>query len=130
MDAKSLFLTANADTVYFVGGSTSARADGARDAAEALGTIDDAWWRWVIDFGMPGPDRGEGGKYLLLRRATTADSRRRLLRCALAHDEGADPGALVHGEGRSEAGGRADQEDDPDLPLRGPAASARASLSS
>ena len=24
------------------------------------------WWRWVIDFGLPGPDRGEGGKYLLL----------------------------------------------------------------
>jgi len=22
--------------------------------------------RWVIDFGAPGPDRGEGGKYVLL----------------------------------------------------------------
>jgi hypothetical protein len=32
----------------------------------ALGTLDDFWWRWVIDFGAPGPDRGEGGKYLLL----------------------------------------------------------------
>jgi hypothetical protein len=33
---------------------------------KALGTIDDAWWRWVVDFGAPGPDRGEGGKYLFL----------------------------------------------------------------
>jgi hypothetical protein len=24
------------------------------------------WWRWVTDFGTPGPDRGLGGKYLLL----------------------------------------------------------------
>ena len=24
------------------------------------------WWRWVIDFGLPGPDRGKGGKYLIL----------------------------------------------------------------
>ena len=67
MDAKSLFLTANADTVYFVGGDRSHQgADGAGGAAGALGTFDDAWWRWVIDFGAPGPDRGEGGKYLIL----------------------------------------------------------------
>ena len=33
---------------------------------KALGTLDDFWWRWIIDFGAPGPDRGEGGKYLLL----------------------------------------------------------------
>jgi hypothetical protein len=24
------------------------------------------WFRWVIDFGLPGPDRGTGGKYLIL----------------------------------------------------------------
>ena len=24
------------------------------------------WFRWVIDFGLPGPDRGAGGKYLLV----------------------------------------------------------------
>jgi len=33
---------------------------------DALGTFDDFWFRWVIDFGLPGPDRGQGGKYLLL----------------------------------------------------------------
>lgn len=33
---------------------------------KALGAIDDYWFRWVIDIGLPGPDRGEGGKYLIL----------------------------------------------------------------
>jgi len=33
---------------------------------ETLGLFDDLWFRWVIDFGAPGPDRGLGGKYLLL----------------------------------------------------------------
>lgn len=33
---------------------------------DALGTVDDMWFRWVTDFGRPGPDRGEGGKYLLV----------------------------------------------------------------
>jgi len=31
-----------------------------------LGTVQDAWFRWVVDVGLPGPDRGEGGKYLLV----------------------------------------------------------------
>ena len=31
-----------------------------------LGAIDDAWYRWVIDLGLPGPDRGLGGKYLIV----------------------------------------------------------------
>jgi hypothetical protein len=67
MDANSLFLTANADTVYFVGGIDLSKGPMVLETPpKALGTIDDAWWRWVIDFGAPGPDRGEGGKYLIL----------------------------------------------------------------
>ena len=31
-----------------------------------LGTLDDMWFRWVTDVGFPGPDRGEGGRYLIL----------------------------------------------------------------
>lgn len=30
------------------------------------GTVNDAFFRFVIDMGAPGPDRGKGGKYLLL----------------------------------------------------------------
>jgi hypothetical protein len=32
----------------------------------AVGTINDMWFQWIIDIGFPGPDRGEGGRYLLL----------------------------------------------------------------
>ncbi len=31
-----------------------------------LGTFDDMWFQWIIDAGTPGPDRGQGGKYLIL----------------------------------------------------------------
>src|SRR5271169_539560 len=67
MDAKSLFLTANADTVYFIGFIDLSKGPMVLETPpKALGAIDDAWWRWVIDFGAPGPDRGEGGKFLIL----------------------------------------------------------------
>jgi hypothetical protein len=67
MDAKSLFLTANADTVYFVGFIDLSKGPMVFETPpKSLGTLDDFWWRWVTDFGAPGPDRGTGGKYLLL----------------------------------------------------------------
>ena len=67
MDSSSLFLTANADTVYFVGFIDLSNGPMVFETPpRALGTLDDFWWRWVIDFGAPGPDRGEGGKYLLV----------------------------------------------------------------
>ena len=67
MDAKSLFLTANADTVYFIGTLDLTKGPMVLETPpNALGTLDDMWWRWVIDFGAPGPDRGAGGKYLIL----------------------------------------------------------------
>ena len=67
MDSNSLFLTANADTVYFVGTLDLTNGPMVLETPpNALGTLDDMWWRWVIDFGAPGPDRGAGGKYLIL----------------------------------------------------------------
>ena len=30
------------------------------------GTVNDAYFRFVVDMGGPGPDRGQGGKYLIL----------------------------------------------------------------
>ena len=67
MDSKSVFLTANADVVYFL--SVFDVSDGpivVETPPMALGVIDDMWFRWVTDFGLAGPDRGAGGKYLLL----------------------------------------------------------------
>ncbi|MBV6477951.1 MAG: hypothetical protein HGGPFJEG_00696 [Ignavibacteria bacterium] len=31
-----------------------------------LGAFNDHWYRWVVDVGMTGPDKGQGGKYLIL----------------------------------------------------------------
>lgn len=67
MDAKSLFLTANADTVYTMGVLDLSKGPMVLELAPGLlGTVDDYWFRWVIDLGPPGPDRGEGGKYLIV----------------------------------------------------------------
>ena len=67
IDDKSLFLTTNADTVYFFGFIDLTKGPMVFESPpSALGVLDDMWWRWVTDFGLPGPDRGVGGKYLLL----------------------------------------------------------------
>lgn len=68
-DSNPLFLTANTDTVYC---STflHLKQDGPTvveiPAKCGPGTVNDAYFRFVIDMGLPGPDRGEGGKYLIL----------------------------------------------------------------
>jgi hypothetical protein len=67
MDAKSLFLTANADTVYGIGVLDLTKGPMVLEVPPRfLGAIDDYWFRWVTDIGLPGADRGEGGKYLIL----------------------------------------------------------------
>jgi hypothetical protein len=67
MDAKSLFLTANADTVYYVAVVNLSKGPMViEQPPKGLGTINDMWFSWVIDIGFPGPDRGEGGKYLIV----------------------------------------------------------------
>ncbi len=67
MDSKSLFLTANADTIYIIGGLDLTKGPIVVEVPpEVLGTVQDAWFRWVIDMGLPGPDRGQGGKYLIV----------------------------------------------------------------
>jgi hypothetical protein len=67
LDAKSLFLTANTTTPYTL--LYLSTKDGplvVEVPPEVLGPIDDAWFRRVTDVGITGPDKGKGGKYLLL----------------------------------------------------------------
>lgn len=67
MDSKSLFLTANADTYYFWGYLDLTKGPLVVETPPgALGIFDDMTWKWMGDFGLPGPDRGEGGKYVLV----------------------------------------------------------------
>ncbi len=67
MDCNSLFLTANCDTVYYMSVVNLTEGPMVIEQPPAgLGTINDMWFSWIIDIGRPGPDRGEGGKYLLV----------------------------------------------------------------
>ena len=69
MDSNPLYLTGNTDTVYCM-----VFLDLERDGPTVVeippgtgpGTVDDAFFRFVIDMGAPGPDAGKGGKYLIL----------------------------------------------------------------
>ena len=68
MSAKSIWLTGNTDTVY-----ASAFLDLSNGPVvvevppgTGPGTVNDAFFRFVVDMGGPGPDKGKGGKYLIL----------------------------------------------------------------
>ncbi|MGL1932769.1 MAG: DUF1254 domain-containing protein [Desulfotalea sp.] len=69
LDSKPLFLTGNTDTVYL-----SVILDLKKNGPTVVeipakcgpGTVNDAYFRFVTDMGIPGPDRGAGGKYLIL----------------------------------------------------------------
>jgi hypothetical protein len=67
MDSNSLFLTANCDVIYFVSIVDLSKGPMVIEVPPGtLGTVDDMWFQWIIDAGTPGPDRGQGGKYLIL----------------------------------------------------------------
>ena len=69
MDSNSLFLTGNTDTIYAIGMLDLGR-DGPTvveiPAGAGPGTLNDAYFRFVVDMGAPGEDKGKGGKYLIL----------------------------------------------------------------
>jgi hypothetical protein len=68
MDSNPLFLTGNTDTVY-VSSFFNLKETGPivieMPADAGPGTVNDAFFRFVVDMGPPGPDRGKGGKYLI-----------------------------------------------------------------
>jgi hypothetical protein len=67
MDSKTLFLTANTTTIYnFIWLNTKDGPLVIEAPPKVLGMIDDFWFRWVTDIGATGPDKGQGGKYLVL----------------------------------------------------------------
>ncbi|MDM0085469.1 DUF1254 domain-containing protein [Variovorax sp. J31P179] len=68
-DPKSRWLTANDTTIY---GYTNVDLGKAGPVVVEIppgaivGILDDFWQRSISDLGLPGPDRGKGGRYLLL----------------------------------------------------------------
>lgn len=67
LDSRSLFLTGNTETIYNT--TWLSTEDGPlviEMPAGVLGLIDDFWFRFIADIGPLGPDKGKGGKFLLL----------------------------------------------------------------
>jgi len=75
MDSQTLVVTANTSTLY-----AYTYTDLAKDGPTVievppgmLGFLDDAWQRFVGNMGVTGPDKGKGGKYLVLPPDYTGD---------------------------------------------------------
>jgi hypothetical protein len=69
MDSNPLFLTPNTDTVYafnFFDLEKTGPLVIEVPEGSGPGTVNDAYFRFVVDMGAVGPDRGKGGKYLIL----------------------------------------------------------------
>ncbi|NND15142.1 MAG: DUF1254 domain-containing protein [Eudoraea sp.] len=67
MDSEVLLLTPNTTVIYvFVWLDTKEGPVVVEAPPNVLSFIDDFWFRYVTDIGKAGPDKGKGGKYLLL----------------------------------------------------------------
>ena len=67
MDSRSLFLTPNTESIYsMMWLDTKGGPLVLETPPNVLGVIDDHWFQYVGDVGNAGPDKGKGGKYLLL----------------------------------------------------------------
>ena len=67
MDSKALWLTPNTTSVYMASWLELADEPMVIETPpNVLGFINDAWFQYVADFGNAGPDKGKGGKFLIL----------------------------------------------------------------
>jgi len=67
MDSKSLFLTANTESIYYVTWLELKNGPVVIESSPGvLGVVNDFWFRYVTDLGNAGPDKGKGGKYLVV----------------------------------------------------------------
>ncbi|MFH6968889.1 DUF1254 domain-containing protein [Flavobacterium sp. FlaQc-28] len=67
MDSRSLFLTANTESMYALGWLNL--KDGpvvVESPPNTLGLVDDFWFHYVTDLGLAGPDKGKGGKFIFV----------------------------------------------------------------
>jgi hypothetical protein len=67
LDSRSIFLTANDNTVYSWTWIDLSKGPLVVEVPpKVLGAVNDMWYRWVVDLGITGPDKGRGGKYLFV----------------------------------------------------------------
>ena len=67
MDSTTLFLTPNTTSIYML--LWLDLTDGPmvmETPPNVIGFVDDAWFHYVADFGQVGPDKNQGGKYLMV----------------------------------------------------------------
>lgn len=66
-NARSLLLTPNTTTIYILNCTDLSQGPVVYDVPKGvLGFVDDVYMRYVTDIGNAGPDKGEGGKFLLV----------------------------------------------------------------
>ncbi len=96
LDANTLLLTPNGDTVYTIS-FLDLKRDGPTVVElppKMLGLFDDMWMRYIVDGGIAGPDKGQGGKLLFLPPDYKGEvPPERLLRFEVAHLWGVDADA-------------------------------------
>ncbi len=67
VDARTVELTANDNTPYTWFWIDLRNGPLVLEVPpKVLGLVNDLWYRWVSDVGITGPDRGQGGKFVLL----------------------------------------------------------------
>lgn len=67
VDSRTVELTANDNTPYTWFWLDLRKGPLVVEAPpKVLGLVNDIWYRWAGDIGFTGPDRGEGGKFLIL----------------------------------------------------------------
>ena len=121
MDSASLFLTANTDTIYALGfvdlsdGPMVVDVPSIPAPSGFLGTVDDMWFRWITDMGLPGRSRNR--RTVPARRAglRRAAARGRVLRVALQDHAGDPAAASIHDRQRPPGGTRRHPQRSPHL---------------
>lgn len=67
MDSKAFWLTPNTTSVYMASWLELGDEPMVIETPpNVLGFLNNAWFKYVIDFGNAGPDKGKGGKFLIL----------------------------------------------------------------
>ncbi len=67
MDSRALWLTPNTTSVYMCSWLELGDEPMVLETPpNVLGFVNDAWFRYVADFGNAGPDQGKGGRFLVL----------------------------------------------------------------
>ena len=116
MDSKALWLTPNTTSVYMTTWMELGDEPMVIETPpNVLGFINDAWFKYVTDFGNAGPDKGKGGKFLILPPGYEGEVPGRLSRRANHDLRQLGHLAWIPGRWVTEACGRCDQEALPDV---------------